>query len=153
MILLTFLVNINLVLLLKILVCVEEKVFVQGDHFRGVGRISIANTFMNERKDIILEEKLVGDEFSLMTFCDGNGHFKHMPPIQDFKRAFDGNNGPNTGGMGCIIHENNSQPFLSKEDIRFSEQVNEAVAIQLQDKISAGVGLCEDIEVFYTEAL
>ena len=122
--------------------CGGKGVFVQGDHFRGVEEgISIANTFMNERKDIILEEKLVGDEFSLMTFCDGNGHFKHMPPIQDFKRTFDGNNGPNTGGMGCIIHENNSQPFLSKEDIRFSEQVNEAVAIQLQDKISAGVGL------------
>ncbi|PNP51260.1 hypothetical protein THARTR1_08164 [Trichoderma harzianum] len=47
----------------------------------------------------VVEEYLEGDEISVLTFSDGKS-FKSLPPGQDHKRIFNGNRGPNTGGMG-----------------------------------------------------
>ena len=49
---------------------------------------------------VVIEEFLDGDELSILTFSDGHT-FRSLPPAQDHKRIFDGDNGPNTGGMGC----------------------------------------------------
>lgn len=48
---------------------------------------------------VVIEEFLEGDEISIHTFRDGKT-FKSLPPGQDHKRIFDGDRGPNTGGMG-----------------------------------------------------
>jgi phosphoribosylamine--glycine ligase / phosphoribosylformylglycinamidine cyclo-ligase len=49
--------------------------------------------------NIVIEEYLEGEEISLLTLSDGTTH-KTLSPGQDHKRAFDGDQGPNTGGMG-----------------------------------------------------
>jgi len=49
---------------------------------------------------VVLERLLVGEEASLFVLTDGE-HFKVLPASQDHKRAFDGDLGPNTGGMGA----------------------------------------------------
>ncbi len=50
---------------------------------------------------IVLEECLRGREVSLLAFCDGLA-YRLMPPVRDHKRIGDGDQGPNTGGMGTI---------------------------------------------------
>lgn len=50
---------------------------------------------------VVLEECLEGREVSLLLFADGES-YRLMPPVRDHKRIFDGDRGPNTGGMGTI---------------------------------------------------
>ncbi|MFW5927802.1 MAG: phosphoribosylamine--glycine ligase [Thermoplasmatota archaeon] len=63
---------------------------------------------------LVLEEKLVGEEFTLQAFTDGE-NIKPMPLVQDHKRLFEGDEGPNTGGMGSYSQADGLLPFLDKE--------------------------------------
>ena len=65
--------------------------------------------------DVILEERLVGEEFTLQCFVDGS-LVVPMPAVQDFKRALEGNQGPNTGGMGSYSQADGLLPFLNQSD-------------------------------------
>ncbi|KAK0105376.1 hypothetical protein ONS95_004248 [Cadophora gregata] len=62
--------------------------------------VMIDRQFGDAGDEVVIEEFLEGDEMSILTFSDGNS-FKSMLPAQDHKRIFDGDQGPNTGGMGC----------------------------------------------------
>ena len=61
---------------------------------------------------VLLEEKVEGEEFSLMAFVTDSGIFP-MPVAQDYKRALEGDQGGNTGGMGSYSQRDHLVPFLS----------------------------------------
>ena len=62
---------------------------------------------------LVIEECMTGPEVTVLAFCDGE-HLVPMPSSQDHKRAFDGNQGPNTGGMGAISPSPNYTPEVAK---------------------------------------
>lgn len=64
---------------------------------------------------VVIEEYLEGPEFSLLCFVNGHDVYP-MPVAQDHKRAYNGDKGPNTGGMGAYT----SLPFISDEDIEYA---------------------------------
>lgn len=64
---------------------------------------------------VVLEERLIGEEFTLQAFVDGK-NLVPMPLVQDHKRAFDGDTGPNTGGMGSYTMPDHMLPFVSGTD-------------------------------------
>ena len=111
---------------------------VAGDHLNShVEAKEYCQSLVGRGGKFIIEEKLVGQEFSLMSFSDGNA-LKHMPAVQDHKRAYEGDAGPNTGGMGTYSDANHSLPFLKKEDIDTAHNINVATANALKDKFGEG---------------
>ncbi len=66
---------------------------------------------------LVIEERLTGREFSLLTLCSGT-HYRSLPVAQDYKRIFDGDEGPNTGGMGTF----SPVPWISDEVVRRTEE-------------------------------
>ena len=72
--------------------------------------------FGSAADSVVIEEFLTGTEVTLLAFADGT-HFKLMPTSQDHKRAFDGDEGPNTGGMGCFSPAKAWSPTVQHEVI------------------------------------
>ncbi|MBU0671269.1 phosphoribosylamine--glycine ligase, partial [Patescibacteria group bacterium] len=107
---------------------------VVGDHFETKEEaIEYCKEVIDGQGEIVIEEKLVGQEFSLMSFTDGE-NIIHMPAVQDNKRAFNDDEGPNTGGMGSYSMPNHSMPFLNDEDIEEAREINVKTTKALKDK-------------------
>jgi fusion protein PurCD len=107
---------------------------VAGDHLRNhEDALKFVRECLAVHPSVVLEEKLEGVEFSLMAFADGE-HLAFMPAVQDHKRAYEGDEGPNTGGMGSYSDANHSMPFLSDEDVdmacHISQEVLKAVNVE-----------------------
>jgi phosphoribosylamine---glycine ligase len=106
-------------------------VLVQGDHFRTHAEaIELCRDILRSHPGITVEEKLEGEEFSLQCFCDGRT-VAATPPVQDHKRRFVDDKGPNTGGMGSYSDADHLLPFLDAgavaEGLDITRQVAEAI--------------------------
>ncbi|KAI9483508.1 MAG: phosphoribosylglycinamide synthetase [Benjaminiella poitrasii] len=66
----------------------------------GIKTIMVNKEFGDAGNEVVIEECLEGQELSFLAFSDGYTVVS-LPPAQDHKRALDGDQGPNTGGMGC----------------------------------------------------
>ena len=108
---------------------------------------ALADIFSGSQGKVVIEEFLDGEEFSLFSFVH-DGKIYPMPIAQDHKRAFDGDKGPNTGGMGAyspVLH-------ISKEVVNeaFEKVVKPTVAGMIKEGKSftgilyAGLILTED---------
>ena len=85
---------------------------VWGDHFTS--REQLFEHFMAnfQHGAVVIEEKIEGEELSFQAFCDGK-HLVFLPDTRDYKRAFDDDQGPNTGGMGSYKNVGDVLPFLT----------------------------------------
>jgi len=89
---------------------------VSGDHFQAPEEAAeYAESLIKKDGSVLVEEKLVGEEFTFQAFCDGS-RVCVMPAVQDHKRAFEGDAGPNTGGMGSYS-TGMKLPFLDDADL------------------------------------
>ena len=93
---------------------------VAGDHFNSIEEaVEYAKEVIEKKigghSKVLIEEKVVGEEFTLQAFCDGNAIYP-MPAVQDHKRLLPGDKGPNTGGMGSYSHKSGILPFMTPDD-------------------------------------
>lgn len=109
-------------------------VVVQGNDFQ-LNEAGVNYTFdtLQTGESMLIEQRLYGEEFSLMSFCDGY-NFAHTLPVKDYKRLLNNDKGPNTGSMGSITGPNGQLWFLDESDIEECKQVNERVINLLQKK-------------------
>ena len=84
-----------------------------GDAKSALEEILVDKIFGEAGSEVIIEERLMGQEVSLMAFTDGTT-IVPMLPAQDHKRLLDGDQGPNTGGMGAYA----PAPIFTKEMIQ-----------------------------------
>ena len=87
--------------------------------------ILLENAFGDAGDEVVIEERLVGQEVSLMAFTDGTTVVP-MLPAQDHKRLLDGDEGPNTGGMGAYA----PAPIFS------ADMMNEAMELVLKPAVN-----------------
>lgn len=83
----------------------------------AVKTLMIDKQFGDAGDEIVAEEFMTGREVSVLCFCDGT-HIKPMTSAQDHKRAKDGDQGLNTGGMGTF----SPSPFYTEEVQKFCEE-------------------------------
>ena len=93
---------------------------VMGEHMKGKEDAKtyvreILNAKVGHLAQAVIEEKLVGEEFTLQAFVDGK-NVVGTPRVQDHKRAYEGDRGPNTGGMGSYSNNQMLLPFITQKD-------------------------------------
>jgi phosphoribosylamine--glycine ligase len=110
---------------------------VQGEHLHSFDDIM---RYVNEIFDnniggagVIIEEKAVGEEFTQMVFCDGTT-ISPMPIVQDHKRAYEGDVGPNTGGMGSYTDADHLLPFVTPSERREALRIIQKIVDALRNE-------------------
>ncbi len=93
---------------------------IYGDHFKNIDEAmeyvtEVIDNKIGGQSKVLVEEKAIGEEFTLQAFSDGNTILP-LHAVQDHKRLLPGDSGPNTGGMGSYSCGNGLLPFLSKSE-------------------------------------
>jgi phosphoribosylamine--glycine ligase len=87
------------------------------DALEAIDRIARQREFGDAGKQLVIEERLDGQEASVLALTDGRTLIT-LPPAQDHKRAHDGDTGPNTGGMGAYC----PAPLVDDKMLRWIEE-------------------------------
>jgi phosphoribosylamine---glycine ligase len=93
----------------------------------------------NEYDRVVLEERFVGEEFTVQAFV-ANDTLRATPAVQDHKRAYEGDEGPNTGGMGSYSDASLELPFLTEEEYREAVGILDATVEALGDYVGVLYG-------------
>lgn len=126
-----------------------------GDHLKDNNEAKlyakeVMETKMGGFPQVIIEERLIGEEFTVQAFCDGN-NLAPMPAAQDHPYAFEGGQGPITGGMGSYSDNNGILPFLTQDEYDESVAIMKNTVTAIKKEASPYKGilygqfmLCED---------
>ena len=95
---------------------------VSGEHVKSTEEaLAYVREILKNDSTALIERKIEGEEFSLQAFSDGK-RISIMPPVQDHKRAFTDELGPNTGGMGSYS-TGKLLPFMEQRDLADGEKI------------------------------
>jgi phosphoribosylamine--glycine ligase len=93
-----------------------------GDHFNTTEEAKQYSDQVLKKDRVVVEERLIGEEFTLQAFSDGK-HLVFTPAVQDHKRAYEGDKGPNTGGMGSYNDATDVLPFMNNDDLDCAKEI------------------------------
>ena len=114
---------------------------VTGDHLNSVEETrGYALGRVKQDGLVVIEEKLKGREFTLQAFTDGK-RVEVMPLVRDFKRAYDGDKGPNTGSMGSFSCPDHGMPDLPLEAVEKGIEIMGRTV----EALSGSVGLYQGV--------
>ena len=82
---------------------------------------------------VVIEENLKGEEVTVQAFVDGT-HLAYAPSVQDHKRAYEGDLGPNTGGMGSYNDAGTLLPFMVEGDYMEAKGIMEDVISKVKEE-------------------
>ena len=102
------------------------------DAVAALTSIMAEKTFGEAGAKVVIEEKLLGEEVSILALSDGQTILP-LASSQDHKRAYDHDRGPNTGGMGAY----SPCPFVSEE--KFNEIIDLAIRPMIKGMASEGI--------------
>ena len=134
---------------LKALTELDYKVAVKPDTLTGGKGVKLSDIHLKTIEEIesysyewiekdgrvLLEEMLIGKEFTLQAFVDGT-HVAFMPLVKDYKRAYDGDKGPNTGSMGAVSCATHNLPFLNDVSLQEAKKIIQKTIQYLQDSMN-----------------
>ena len=112
---------------------------IMGEHLKDVSDTKsyikeIIDNKISGHPKVVIEERLIGEEFTVQAFVDGK-HVVPMPAAQDHPHAFEGDQGPITGGMGSYSDKDGLLPFLDQksydESVRIMEETVKAIKTEV----------------------
>ena len=95
---------------------------VMGDQLPDIAAAKEYTKEVLKSDSVVIEERFIGEEFTLQALVDGK-NLAFCPTAQDHKRAYEGDVGPNTGGMGAYTNAGALLPFLKEEEYETAKRI------------------------------
>lgn len=110
---------------------------VMGDQLPDLEAAKAYASELLEKGPVVIEERFIGEEFTLQALVDRK-NLVFFPAVQDHKRAYEGDLGPNTGGMGSYTDAGELLPFMLPEDLEKAKQIMRDTVKALYEETGTG---------------
>lgn len=106
---------------------------VMGDQLPDIDAAKAYVSELLKKDTVVIEENVKGEEVTIQAFVDGT-HLAFTPSVQDHKRAFEGDRGPNTGGMGSYNDTGPLLPFMDQQDYSEAKDIMQDVIRRVKEE-------------------